>query len=88
MSSEKLTLSSQPRSSWHLPALVVLLGIIWWLIWGQLQNIADWLTYDLIGIQLDTHLGESVSFFLYDVPKILMLLAGMIFHGDNRPFFL
>lgn len=27
----------------------------------------------------ETHLAESVNFFLYDVPKIIMLLAGMIF---------
>lgn len=79
MRSEKLALPSQPHSSWQLPALVVLLGMIWWLLWGQLQNIADWLTYELIGLQLDTRLGESVNFFLYDVPKILMMLAGMIF---------
>ena len=28
---------------------------------------------------LDSQLGEAVAFFLYDVPKILLLLAGMIF---------
>jgi uncharacterized membrane protein YraQ (UPF0718 family) len=27
----------------------------------------------------DSRLGESVAFFLYDVPKILLLLSGMIF---------
>ncbi len=79
MSSEKITLSSQPRSNWHLPGLVILLGIIWLLVWQQLQHLADWLAYGLIGLQPNTHLGESVNFFLYDVPKILMLLAGMIF---------
>lgn len=77
---EQITLTEQkPKQSWQLPALVIALAIIWWLIWGQLQNIADWLTYSLIGLQPDTHLAESVNFFLYDVPKILMLLAGMIF---------
>ena len=48
-------------------------------MWQQLQNFADWLSYDLIGLQPDTRLGESINFFLYDVPKILLLLAGMIF---------
>ncbi len=69
----------KPRQGWQLPALVIILAVIWWLIWGQLQNIADWLTYSLIGLQQETHLAQSVNFFLYDVPKILMLLAGMIF---------
>lgn len=79
MSSENLTIIPKRRSGWQLPALVIALGLIWLLVWPQLQNLADWLTYDLIGLQPETHLGESVNFFLYDVPKILMLLAGMIF---------
>ena len=79
MSSEKLSTAPTHRPRWQLPTLVVLLGIIWLLVWMQLQNLADWLTYDLIGLQPDSHLGESVNFFLYDVPKILMLLVGMIF---------
>ncbi|MDX1416620.1 MAG: permease [Candidatus Promineifilaceae bacterium] len=79
MSSENLTVTPPRRSGWHLPALVIALGVVWLLVWPQLQNLADWLTYDLLGLQPDTHLGESVNFFFYDVPKILMLLAGMIF---------
>ncbi|MBK8902973.1 MAG: permease [Anaerolineaceae bacterium] len=80
MSSEKLALLTPPRKSgWRLPALVLLLGLAWLLVWPHLQTLADWLTYDLIGLLPDTRLGESINFFLYDVPKILMLLAGMIF---------
>lgn len=79
MSSEKLTLTPHRKPKWQLPTLVLLLGIVWLLVWPQLQAIADWLTYDLIGLLPETRLGESVNFFLYDVPKILMLLAGMIF---------
>lgn len=79
MSSEKLTIAPQRKPGWQLPALVVGLAVLWLLAWPQLQNLADWLTYDLIGLQPDTRLGESVNFFFYDVPKILMLLAGMIF---------
>ncbi|GJM40687.1 MAG: permease [Ardenticatenaceae bacterium] len=79
MSSQKIIVTPPQKTSWQLPALVLLLGLIWLLVWPQLQAIADWLTYDLIGLSPETHLGESVNFFLYDVPKILMLLAGMIF---------
>lgn len=79
MSSEKLTLTPPRKSGWQLPALVLLLGAAWLLVWPQLQALADWLTYDLIGLLPETRLGESVNFFFYDVPKILMLLAGMIF---------
>lgn len=73
------TTPTRSRREWHLPALTGALGILWVLVWGQLQNLADFLTYQVIGLTPETHLAESVSFFLYDVPKILMLLAGMIF---------
>ena len=79
MSSQKITLTPPRKSGWQLPALVLLLGLVWVLVWQQLQALADWLTYDLIGLLPETHLGQSINFFLYDVPKILMLLAGMIF---------
>lgn len=79
-----MTTQTQPtlspnHSDWKLPALTVGTAVLWWLVWGQLQNLADWLSYDLLGLSADTRLGESVNFFLYDVPKIILLLAGMIF---------
>jgi uncharacterized membrane protein YraQ (UPF0718 family) len=67
------------KQSWQLPALVLSLAALWLVAWGQLQNLADWLTYSVVGLTPGTHLAESINFFLYDVPKILMLLAGMIF---------
>ncbi len=75
---EQIT-TSQPKQGWKLPALVIVLAVLWWLAWEQLQNFADWLTYTVIGLSPLSHLGQSVNFFFYDVPKILMLLAGMIF---------
>lgn len=76
--SEQITIT-QPKQGWKLPALVIVLAVIWWLVWGQLQNFADWLTYSVIGLSPESHFGQSLNFFFYDVPKILMLLAGMIF---------
>jgi uncharacterized membrane protein YraQ (UPF0718 family) len=77
---EQITITKlKPQPGWRLPALVIALAVIWWLVWGQLQNIADWLTFSMIGLQPESHLGQSLNFFFYDVPKILMLLAGMIF---------
>ena len=70
---------TQEENRWKLPALALTIGVLWVLVWGQLQNLADILTYRLLGLVPETHLAESVNFFLYDVPKILMLLAGMIF---------
>jgi uncharacterized membrane protein YraQ (UPF0718 family) len=78
MSSIKATLLSH-KHSWRLPALALGAAILWVILWGQLQNLADWLTYRLIGLVPGTHMADAVNFFLYDVPKILLLLTGMIF---------
>jgi len=49
-----------------LPALIVL----YWF----LQPLVDYLTYELIGLNADSHLGASINFFFYDTIKILILL--------------
>jgi uncharacterized membrane protein YraQ (UPF0718 family) len=48
-------------------------------VFAPLQWLSDRITYDLIGLSPDSHLGAAVNFFLYDVPKILVLLAVIIF---------
>lgn len=59
--------------------LVALLAAVWMALYTNLQSIADWLTYTLLPLSRDSRLGHSLNFFFYDVPKILLLLAGMIF---------
>lgn len=59
--------------------LVGLLASVWVVIYNNLQPIADWITYTLLQFRHDSPLGESLNFFIYDVPKILLLLSGMIF---------
>lgn len=53
--------------------------IIWLAAYNIVQPLADWISYSALGLARDTRLGESVAFFLYDVPKILLLLSGMVF---------
>ena len=59
--------------------IVGLLAVVWLILYSNLQPIADWLTYRLLGLSEESHLGEALNFFIYDVPKILLLLSGMIF---------
>jgi len=59
--------------------MVGVLAIIWVAAYTIIQPLANWLTFDLLRLPVDSGLGQSVSFFLYDVPKILLLLGGMIF---------
>ena len=68
--------------------LVVGSLILWGAIYSQLQNVSWFLTYEIIGIEHDSKLGDSVEFFLYDTPKVLMLLAVVVFGvGMIRSFF-
>jgi uncharacterized membrane protein YraQ (UPF0718 family) len=63
----------------------------WWLIYGQLKPSADFLTLTLsrwTGFTFDGHLGRAIAFFLYDTPKVLMLLTLVVFGvGIIRSFF-
>jgi len=59
--------------------IVALLAVVWWVVYNNLQPVADWLTFGLLRLDPASNLGESVAFFLYDVPKLLLLLSGMIF---------
>ena len=48
-------------------------------IFYPFQWIADKLTYELFGINPETHFAASVNFIIYDVLKIFFLLSVMIF---------
>lgn len=59
--------------------IVGVLAILWLIVYNNLQPIADWLTFTIMGFSHDSRLGESINFFIYDVPKLMLLLSGMIF---------
>ena len=40
----------------------------------MIQRFADWLVYDIFGLDASTALGEAINFFFYDTIKILILL--------------
>lgn len=74
--------ASLPTSSvfeWKPWAVILSLAGLWLLLWRLLQPVADWLSFELLGLSPDSRLGEALAFFFYDTPKILLLLAGMIF---------
>ncbi|MGB0744037.1 MAG: permease [Opitutales bacterium] len=45
----------------------------------MLQNFADLLVFDLLGLDPESRLGAALHFFIYDTVKIFLLLAVMIF---------
>ncbi len=69
-----------------------LLGLVaaiplWLIAYVHLEGFADALLA-LVGQSRDTRLGESLHFFFYDTPKVLLLLTGVVFvMGVMHTFF-
>ena len=70
---------------------LIVLGLAllaWYPIYSRLDPFSRWVAYDLFGIAHGTHLGESVSFFFLDIPKVFMLLLLIVWAvGVIRSFF-
>ena len=69
----------------------LLLGIAalgaWYGIYSQLLPFSNWFAYQLLGLTPESHLGAAIQFFVYDTPKVLMLLLLVVFFvGILRSF--
>jgi uncharacterized membrane protein YraQ (UPF0718 family) len=59
--------------------IIAITALAWLAAYNIIQPLADWISYSAFGLARDSRFGESLAFFLYDVPKILLLLSGMVF---------
>jgi hypothetical protein len=67
------------------PALLLPL---WILLYLNLQNVVNFVIDDLAGMTKGFHLTETLRFFLFEVPKVLLLLVLIIFGvGILRTYF-
>jgi uncharacterized protein len=70
---------------WLLP--ILLLGL-WILIYFNLQTVTNWFIDDVFKLTQGKHLTEALRFFIFEVPKVLLLLLLIIFVvGIIRSFF-
>jgi uncharacterized membrane protein YraQ (UPF0718 family) len=73
---------------WRRVGPFVLFCAAWYIIYRSLQPAADWFTYGLLGLSKASHIGSAAAFFVFEVPKVLMLLALVVFGvGIIRTFF-
>jgi uncharacterized protein len=71
---------------WLLLALAAAAG--WWLAYSNLERFATWLIYGALGMSAGTRLASAIAFFVYEGPKVLMLLLVVVFGvGIIRSFF-
>jgi len=59
--------------------LIPVLLVFWVLLYMNLAHIADFFVYDLIGMEEGKHLTESIWFFIFEVPKVMLLLVLIVF---------
>jgi len=50
----------------------------WLVAWFADLPAANWAAFDLLRLERGSRVGEAVAFFLYDVPKVLLLLLGIV----------
>ncbi len=60
----------------------------WYLLYSLLLPFSHFFAYGLLGLKKGSHLGEAVQFFVYDTPKVMLLLTLIVFVvGMIRSFF-
>jgi len=74
------TLSTNPAKSpvGQRFAGLAFAAVAWVAAYAYLTEFAD-AVIAALGLTRQTHLGEAVHFFFYDTPKVLLLLAGIVF---------
>ena len=78
------------RSSgpWRLLFLGVPLLALWMALYWMLEPFSRWVTFDLAGMATDSRQGMAIQFFIFEAPKVLMLLLLVVFGvGILRSFF-
>mgnify|MGYP001423389197 CR=1 FL=1 len=62
--------------------------IVWILLYLNLNALTDFIVYSIIGLEKNTHLTNAIWFFIFEVPKVLMLLILVVFGvGIIRSYF-
>ncbi len=61
---------------------------VWYIIYHYLQPVTDWLIESVFGMTDGAHLTEALRFFVFEFPKVMMLLTLIIFFvGIIRTYF-
>ena len=51
----------------------------WWLVYDNFLPFSRLVTYHVLPLREGTHLGATVEFFIFEVPKVLLLLTLIVF---------
>ena len=78
-------MSALKNKYYYIPLLLLPLWIV---LYISLQSISDMIIYDLISLPKNSHFTNAASFFIFEVPKVLLLLVLIVFAvGIIRTYF-
>jgi len=76
---------NQKKRNYYIPFSLISLAI---LIYISLERGVDFLVYGIFKLDKTSHLTESIRFFLYDTPRVFILLTVIVFVvGIIRSYF-
>lgn len=82
---EKVIALNKNMNGWLIP---VILLPLWVLLYRNLQGLSDFIVDNLLGLISGKHLTETLRFFIFEVPKVMLLLVLIIFGvGILRTYF-
>lgn len=77
--------SDKKKINYYIPFVLIPLAV---LIYIFLEQGVDFLVYGILNLDKNSHLTESIRFFLYDTPKVFILLTVIVFVvGIIRSYF-
>jgi uncharacterized membrane protein YraQ (UPF0718 family) len=83
------TPTAAPAGAIGKTAALLVIGLaVWAGAYAAVFPLSEVLAYRVLGLSRESHLGQSLAFFLYDAPKVLLLLTIIVFAvGIVRSFF-
>ena len=82
---DRVIVLNQRMNGWLLPLFLL---PIWIVLYWNLQSIANFIIDDVVGMTQGSHLTETLRFFIFEVPKVMLLLVLIIFGvGILRSYF-
>ncbi len=78
----------KPQALRYVLYMIPLL-ILWGFVYQELANFSRLVTYSVLRLQEGNHLSSAIEFFIYETPKVLMLLTLVVFgigivYSDRR----
>jgi len=84
MNFKALSIGKRKENIW----LTVALLMLWFIVYHYLQPAVDFLTDNVLKMQKGSHLTEAVRFFIFEFPKVILLLMLIVFFvGIIRSYF-